>query len=309
MKFVNSEACLHSKGKTIGGKDCQSRKYIERANSLNSAICDINERIEIAKVKLSEYCEVEYSSDSSSSSSSSSECFAKCKNEYSAIYIISVNDLDADAYALIELAEQEVCATIRKLIEFEKVNTYCFPSSSSSESVSSSSSSSSSSNYPDITSSSSSDFSSSEQDQSSSLSSSSSSSSSGASEECIYIASYCPCLHGMTIQLCPCEAPENYSNYYCGTSTVYEDCSTSSLSSSSSSSSGTPPSSSSSVSSSSSSSGVVGNQVTLGYNTLTSTWELSVDSMGIVATKLGGAATGVYEYQFGPCEGSSIFVV
>lgn len=147
-----SDSCRRSSGKKIAGKDCESQKFISRLVNIDLMFCDIVRRTRIEEARMIRRCEDYDEMSSESSSSSSSEepsCCLECPDVIPELmYLISVNDLNQDAYDALALLEEEACATLRKLILFEKNSKNCealYPPSSSSSSESSSDSSSESS--------------------------------------------------------------------------------------------------------------------------------------------------------------------
>ncbi len=156
--FPTTPACEESKGKTLIGKDCESQNVIARINSVDKLFCDIIKRQKEAASILGEYCFLD-TNIPASSSSSSSYCPVGCipMPIPEVQYMITVNDLDQDVYDLLALLESEACAALKKLRDFELINTNCNPTASSSSSSSlptPSSSSSSSSAIPSSSSSS-----------------------------------------------------------------------------------------------------------------------------------------------------------
>jgi hypothetical protein len=133
-----TEACNLSDGRKIIGKDCQSQKFICRMDGLNKLICEIVKLRNETDKEIQEYCPRSESS-SESSSSSHIDCALECETvgpEW--MSQINVNDLDQDAYDLLELAELEACALYRKIKLFSKEEG-CAPVPSSSSEDSSSS--------------------------------------------------------------------------------------------------------------------------------------------------------------------------
>lgn len=281
---LSTTACIHSRGKKIAGKDCQSKKLISRINSVNQLLCDLEQRITSSRFKLARYCEVPSSSESSSSSSSS-ECFKPCVDIPEYLYMITSNDLDGDVYDLIDLLEQEACALLRKVVDFEASNQPCVESSSSSSLPASSSSSSS---LPAPSSS------------SSSLPPSSSSSSipepAPTCPESLYIASYCPELSHTSVaiyhSLSAYPPMDQGDCVYYGTIPFVPIPPEIGVSSSSSL---APP----------------GLEISLMFNEPTNQWQIRSEMHGLIATKLGYEfdPRGTYIYSYGACSGQSIFVV
>lgn len=290
MAIPNTAACIQSKGKRIFGKDCISKKFISRINSVDKLFCDSIKLLNNSEIALSKYCTI--SSDinpSSSSSSSSSPCPLVHKAiipDYS--YLITVNDLDKNAYDLLDLLENEACFMYRKVKDFEKLainDCNPSPSSSSSEPESSSSSSFSPSSSAPSSSAPSSSL-------SSSLSSSAPSSSSAQlAPLSVHVASYCSAVPGLSMELFAGVAPLGYSDAY------YTEFGTSS------SSSGALPSSSSS------SSGI--GSVVLRHISETNIWQIVQSPYGVIAEKSGNeySPVGAYSFLYGPCAGESIFIV
>lgn len=307
MSLPDTAACSLSNGRKIIGRDPYAQKFISRVNSVDKALCDIVRRTKIQASRLYGYCPQDQLSSSSWSSSSSSACRLSCAPvAHTFVYQINVNDLDDDAYQLIELLEAEVCASLRAITDLEKNNIICNSSSSSS----SSSTSFSSSSY---SSSSSSSYSSSSESSSLSPSSSSSSPVDPVGPELVYLASYCGAFPFTVAMPRTVHPGIGYGDYaYASEAELLSSSSSSSSTSSSSSgapSSSLPPSSSESSSLSSSSSGQPGHLVELKFNTSLNRWELSYN--GLIATKLGTetAPQGAYMFAFGPCAGESIFVI
>lgn len=275
-----TQACTDSKGKQIIGKDNQSQTIINRINSVDKLFCDVTQRLSIARVKLGEYCVLD--DPASSSSSSSSACpFAPVVNTPGFFYQINVNDLDDDVYDLIALLEAEACVMLRKLKEYEILNTNCNPSSSSSSSQSSSSSSSGTHSASSSSSSSSSGF----------VYGSFSSSSSGELTclTSLHLASYCDGMPGLSLELFP--KPSSGIGY--------GDCEYQ----------GSLYTGSSSSSTSSSSSGL--GEVYLRYVIADTKWVIESNSYGVIAERMGEEfePRGAYSFIYGPCIGESIFVV
>lgn len=122
-------SCIASSGKRLIAKDVQSQRFIDRVNAVDALFCDMVRRVQVEDSILSRYCPPEPQSSSSSSPSSSDCCpLDPCPPKPPEVsYLINVTDLDQEAYDLLEILEQEACATNKKLKEFEKLNDNCNP--------------------------------------------------------------------------------------------------------------------------------------------------------------------------------------
>lgn len=183
--LMNTPECIESKGKQFIARDCNSKAYLRRVNSLSVMLCNIESRTDIAESIIRRNCFIDYPEIEIESSSSSSDCPLGCgpTNNDNILYEIDVTDLDEEMNLLILEAEEELCATYKNLKQLEFFAGPCkdYPIDSSSSSSSSSTSSSSSSSSSSYSSSSSSSF-----------SSSSSSTDSPCIENDVFFASYCP---------------------------------------------------------------------------------------------------------------------
>lgn len=276
-----TSSCIASRGKTIIGKDNESKRFIGKINSVDKLFCDIITRIRISKNVLSDYCNINSSSIDISSSSSSDCCPLEIKTEIPEYnYLINVTDLDDDAYELIASLEQEACATLVKIRQFEILNVNC--NSSSSSEFSSSGDSSSSSSSDDDSSSSSEEESSSESSSSSfPYEFSSSSEEENTAPPVVYLASYCDTLPlSVPLDITPPTSILHGDFEY--VSWVY----------------------------SSTSEGI--GLARVRFILATSTWEIFTEIEGVIAQMTGSNEInprGVYTYILGGCEGESIFVI
>lgn len=196
--------CETSQNLQFIAQECEAKKFLDRINKVEQAFCEIDRRIEVAHSKIIRDCVNPPSSSSGeepSSSSSSSLCRLRCQPEKKEqiAYLIKVETLNATAWEALELLEDEVCETLRQLVELEVlVEQGCVVASSSSQSSSSSVPPSSSSSSSVVASS------------SSSLAPPSSSSSSSVNcltSNLLMIGSYCPSLPNYSINLIPDESP------------------------------------------------------------------------------------------------------
>lgn len=197
-----SQDCIDTQGLQFIAQECEAKKFLDRLNKIEFTFCEIERRIEVANSKITRDCQNIPSSSSEeipSSSSSSSICQLRCQSEsvQKTVYLLKNSTLDEQAYAALDLLEDEVCETLRQLVELELLaNTGCPAAPSSSESSSSSVPPSSSSSVPPSSS-------------SSSVPPSSSSSSFGdcIASGMIMLGLYCPSAPDVDIELEAAEVP------------------------------------------------------------------------------------------------------
>lgn len=289
---LDTPACNQSEGIIFIGKDCAARNFIIRMNKVSESFCRINDRIERAIGQLDRFCPYESSSSLPSSSSSSSfKCDLGCETppEPDRTVFLRASEITEDAYASIELLEEETCNSFRLLLNLEKeIETGCY-SSSSSLPPSSSSSPPSSSSSPSL-----------EPSSSDSLppSSSSSSTTTNCPPRNLQVLSYCPVGPKITTSL----QPEVNLNPLYGFCMWVTEATIIPIPSSSS-------SPSESLSSSSSSS--YDTTMLLRYNLALQRWEITTTKHGLLAYRITTSETnplGVYQYAYPGCASSTLII-
>lgn len=117
-----TEACRLSKGVTLIGSECVVKSFLDRINNAEEALCDIRKKIRAASSDLNRFCTFPTTVPIPISPSPTSETCVLDQplNILPEItYIVSTNDLDSEAYEILELCEAEVCATLRQIKSFQ----------------------------------------------------------------------------------------------------------------------------------------------------------------------------------------------